>query len=347
MTTPSEALDLLTRAKRARPELDATALLVPLQDIVPRRPMRATWNQTDEALRQLTESIEEQGILKPLLVRELSATASAGAAGARRFELIAGFRRYAAAKQLGLARVPVRVVHAGEDEALALGLAENLHHRDLTEGDALRALAQLRASHGWPVRKIARAIGRSPSWVSERLAVARSDPERSAVEAGRIGLSAASRMVRLKEEFPELRQELLERIGAGERLETRDVPRLRQLRPQAGGHARAGAQRLPAELAGLSEEAGYRTLLRLSSAVREVSSLPRPHQAPRVLEVHRQELTLVRNMRTVLRQVLSTLASLWDDQGRERTLPPELREELRRSIEELDEFLARDPPPRE
>ncbi|HEX2185050.1 MAG TPA: ParB/RepB/Spo0J family partition protein [Chloroflexota bacterium] len=343
MTTPSEALDLLTRAKRARPELDATALLVPLQDVVPRRHMRANWNLADEALRQLTESIEEQGILKPLLVRELSA----GNAGARRFELIAGFRRYAAAKHLGLARVPVRVVQAGEDEALALGLAENLHHRDLTEGDALRALAQLRASHGWRVRKIARAIGRSPSWVSERLAVARSDPERSAVEAGRIGLSAASRMVRLKEEFPELRQELLERIGAGERLETRDVPRLRQLRPQAGGHARAGAQRLPAELAGLSEEAGYRTLLRLSSAVREVSSLPRPHQAPRVLEVHRQELALVRNMRTVLRQVLSTLASLWDDQGRERTLPPELREELRRSIEELDEFLARDPPPRE
>ena len=93
----------------------------------------------DGRLRSLADSIRERGILEPLLVRELSGVP----AGGRRFELLAGFRRYTAARLLNLPRVPVRVIASSDAEARATNLAENLAREELPELDALRAVVQL------------------------------------------------------------------------------------------------------------------------------------------------------------------------------------------------------------
>ncbi|MEP1079282.1 ParB/RepB/Spo0J family partition protein [Leptolyngbya sp. PL-A3] len=88
-----------------------------------------------EKLAQLTQSVKEHGILEPLLVRPLEDG----------YELIAGERRYRAAKEVGLAEVPVVVREFNDRQALQVALIENLQRDDLNPVDETEGLLQLMA----------------------------------------------------------------------------------------------------------------------------------------------------------------------------------------------------------
>ncbi|MBW4651660.1 MAG: ParB/RepB/Spo0J family partition protein [Kaiparowitsia implicata GSE-PSE-MK54-09C] len=88
-----------------------------------------------EKLAQLTQSVKEHGILEPILVRPLE----------KGYELIAGERRYRAAKELGLAEVPVVVRDFDDRQALQVALIENLQRDDLNPVDETEGLLQLMA----------------------------------------------------------------------------------------------------------------------------------------------------------------------------------------------------------
>ncbi|MBI3973582.1 MAG: ParB/RepB/Spo0J family partition protein [Chloroflexi bacterium] len=343
-------------SKRYAPvEADHTALLVPVEDLVPGKNARSGWDQVDERLLQLVESIEEQGILEPILVRELRTKSTASR---RMFEVLAGFRRWRAAQHLGLARVPVRVVAAADDESMAINLAENLARADLPEIDALRFVQQLSETYTWGVRKIARATGRSPSWISELLSVARSKEERAAVQTGQLGLDAAARIVRLREEFPEKRDELLRRLQSGERLQAHDVPRMKRLRPGAepenAAESASEREAHPEEngngLVSYSAAPSRGTGVEAGGAPRIAPSFTLPPRPPapvvpgavaNVLELDAQERALVRNMYLVVRQVLSTLHGAWEEQGADHALPADVQDYLYRTGEEIANFLTR------
>jgi ParB/RepB/Spo0J family partition protein len=316
MATPR----LIKRAPNVKLEADESALLVPMESISPGYNARQKWDVVDDRLTQLAHSIDEKGVLEPLLVRELHRGRTATE---RRFELVAGFRRFAAARHLGLRRVPVRVLAARDDEAVALNLAENLAREDLTDADALRAVEQLQTTYSWGVRQIARATGRSVGWISELLAVARSRPERSAVEAGQLALGGAARMVRLKEEFPQLRTELLGRLKSGERVQVEEVPRVSQFRQGAKGAAGKAdeAETKPAAPAGRG---------------RAATSAARP-----VMKLSSQDLALVRNARTMLRQALATLRSHRRDQ-KATVLPSDVRTLLEQARDDIEGLLEQD-----
>ena len=91
---------------------------LPLSALVPQAQPRRRF----EGLEALARSIREQGVLQPLLVRSL---------GNGRYAIVAGERRYRAAKMAGLAEVPVRVLDLSEKEARLLALVENLQREDL------------------------------------------------------------------------------------------------------------------------------------------------------------------------------------------------------------------------
>jgi ParB family chromosome partitioning protein len=92
--------------------------VVPLSVLVPQAQPRRRF----ENLEALAQSIREKGVLQPLLVRPL---------GDGRYAIVAGERRYRAAKMAGLAEVPVRVLDLSEKEARLLALVENLQREDL------------------------------------------------------------------------------------------------------------------------------------------------------------------------------------------------------------------------
>jgi ParB family chromosome partitioning protein len=91
---------------------------LPLEALVPSPQPRKRFQN----LEALAESIREKGVLQPLLVRPL---------GDGRYAIVAGERRYRAAKMAGLAQVPVRVLDLSEKEARLLALVENLQREDL------------------------------------------------------------------------------------------------------------------------------------------------------------------------------------------------------------------------
>ena len=88
-----------------------------------------------QKLQQLTESIRKHGILEPLLVRPM------GKAGL--FELVAGERRFRAAKELGLTSVPVTIRELSNEDALQLALVENLQREDLNPVEETEGILQL------------------------------------------------------------------------------------------------------------------------------------------------------------------------------------------------------------
>ncbi|MCX7850882.1 ParB/RepB/Spo0J family partition protein, partial [Thermus sp.] len=105
---------LVEEAKRP-----ATSTL-PLAELVPRPQPRRRFDEA--SLATLADSIRAHGVLEPLLVRPV---------GEGRYEIIAGERRYRAAKLAGLSEVPVSVLEADEKTAQALALMENLQREDL------------------------------------------------------------------------------------------------------------------------------------------------------------------------------------------------------------------------
>lgn len=101
--------------------------------VLPKRQPRRYFDP--EKLAQLTQSVKEHGILEPLLVRPLEDG----------YELIAGERRYRAAKEVGLAEVPVVVREFNDRQALQVALIENLQRDDLNPVDETEGLLQLMA----------------------------------------------------------------------------------------------------------------------------------------------------------------------------------------------------------
>ncbi|MEW6497510.1 MAG: ParB/RepB/Spo0J family partition protein, partial [Cyanobacteriota bacterium] len=87
-----------------------------------------------QKLQQLVQSVKEHGILEPLLVRRLSEGV---------YELVAGERRYRAALEVGLTKVPVVVRQLSDEEALQLALIENLHREDLNPVEETEGILQL------------------------------------------------------------------------------------------------------------------------------------------------------------------------------------------------------------
>ena len=99
-----------------------------------------------ENLEALAESIREKGVLQPLLVRPL---------GDGRYAIVAGERRYRAARMAGLSEVPVRVVELSEKEARLLALVENLQREDLNPyEETVGVLALLSEDLGKPVEEV-------------------------------------------------------------------------------------------------------------------------------------------------------------------------------------------------
>ena len=123
-----------------------------------------------ESLDELADSIRAQGIMQPLLVRPLGGKGSTGApGGGARFEIIAGERRYRAAKIAGLKEVPVIVREVDDQAALAMALIENLQREDLTALEEAQGIDRLIREFGLTHEMAAKAVGRSRSATSNLL----------------------------------------------------------------------------------------------------------------------------------------------------------------------------------
>lgn len=118
---------------------------------------RSEFNQ--EALRELSESIKEKGVLQPILVREKG----------DKYEIIAGERRFQAAKLAGLATIPAIVKQFNDGQVLEIALIENIQRENLSAIEEAKGLFRLIDEYRYKQEELGKLIGKSRSYIANTL----------------------------------------------------------------------------------------------------------------------------------------------------------------------------------
>jgi ParB family chromosome partitioning protein len=145
------------------------------------------------ALYELAESIKAQGIMQPILVRQLHDGPNAG-----KYEIIAGERRFRASRLAGLDAVPVLVRDVPNEAAAAMALIENIQREDLNPLEEAQGLQRLIKEFGLTHETAAQAVGRSRSAASNLLRLLNlADPVQSMLMAGDLDMGHARALLSL------------------------------------------------------------------------------------------------------------------------------------------------------
>nr|WP_315209216.1 ParB/RepB/Spo0J family partition protein [uncultured Albidiferax sp.] len=199
MATPKRkglgmGLDALLGPKVVDPTPLETGLptVLLLSDLVPGQYQPRT-RMDEGALYELAESIKAQGIMQPILVRQLASGDNAG-----QYEIIAGERRFRAARIAGLDRVPVLVRDVPDESAAAMALIENIQREDLNPLEEAQGLQRLVKEFGLTHEQAAQAVGRSRSAASNLLRLLNlADPVQTMLMAGDLDMGHARALLAL------------------------------------------------------------------------------------------------------------------------------------------------------
>ncbi len=146
------------------------------------------------ALYELAESIKAQGIMQPILVRRLEQGDDAG-----KYEIIAGERRFRAARLAGLDSVPVLVRNVPDEAAAAMALIENIQREDLNPLEEAQGLQRLVREFGLTHEQAAQAVGRSRSAASNLLRLLQlAEPVQTMLMAGDLDMGHARALLSLE-----------------------------------------------------------------------------------------------------------------------------------------------------
>ncbi len=159
-----------------------------------------------DALHELSASIREHGVLQPILVRPL---------GSNRYQLVAGERRWRAAKEAGLAAIPALVEELDDDTALEISIIENLQREDLSPLEEAAMYDRMVREHGYSIRKLAEKLGKDKGYLENRLRLADAPEEiRELVSVRKDTLSHAYELLKVTDE--KKRRRLAARVASGE-----------------------------------------------------------------------------------------------------------------------------------
>jgi ParB family chromosome partitioning protein len=199
----------------AAPQTTSAPLRIPIGDIDPNPLQPRTVFQADR-LQELAQSIREHGIIQPLIVR---------AAGSR-FQLIAGERRWRAARLAGLAQVPVIIQDYADDRLMEVTLIENIQREDLNPIEVAQAFDRLVREHQLSHEQIAQRTGKDRTTVTNMLRLLRLPADIQVLLAEhRLSMGHARALLSLP--TPEIQLQLAERAAA-EGLSVRQVERFVQ-----------------------------------------------------------------------------------------------------------------------
>jgi ParB family chromosome partitioning protein len=200
--------------------------------------------QMDEAsLEELAASIREHGVMQPILVRPVEGG---------RFEIVAGERRWRAARRAGLTEVPALVKAVPDQSALALALIENIQREDLNPLEQANGIARLIDEFGLTHEAAAKAVGRSRSAVTNRLRLRElAKPVQAYLMAGQLDMGHARALLAL----PAGQQTAAAARVVAQGLSVRETERLAHQFAHPGRRgARRSARATDPDLARLQEE---------------------------------------------------------------------------------------------
>ncbi len=144
----------------------------------------------DAAIEELSGSIKKHGLMQPIVVRELKAGS---------YEIIAGERRFRAAKQAGLTTVPVIIRSVSDGEALELALIENIQRADLNPLEEAAGYQRLMDEFGYTQEKLAPVVGKSRSHIANLLRLLKlPDSIKHRIDSGELTMGHARALLMAK-----------------------------------------------------------------------------------------------------------------------------------------------------
>jgi ParB family chromosome partitioning protein len=251
---PEAALAVAVDPATVTGEVDGTLRRLPV-DVIQRGRYQPRVDMHPESLQNLADSISEQGVVQPIVVRSI---------GNGRYEIIAGERRWRAAQQAGLHEIPALIRDVEDRAAIAIALIENIQRENLNPLEEARALKRLIDEFEMTHEQAAQAVGRSRVAVSNLLRLLDlEDAVKGMVERRELEMGHARALLALSGgRQVEAARQVIARgltVRATERLvqelQRTDVPR----RPSSRASRDPDIQRLEARL---SDRLGARVLIR-------------------------------------------------------------------------------------
>jgi ParB family chromosome partitioning protein len=175
-------------------ELDEELAKLPI-DLLQRGKYQPRLDMRPETLQELADSIRAQGVIQPIVVRALG---DPQPGHPRRYEIIAGERRWRAAQIAGLHEIPAVIRRVGDEAAVAMALIENIQREDLNPLEEARALDRLIKEFDMTHLTAAEAVGRSRAAVSNLLRLLDlAEPVKGLVEKREIEMGHARALLAL------------------------------------------------------------------------------------------------------------------------------------------------------
>ena len=190
-----KGLGALLGESAMQPSTQQSPLLLPLQKIEPNR-LQPRKSFNEEELASLADSIRQHGVIEPLTVRLLDTGY---------YQIIAGERRWRAARMAGLREVPVVIIEADDKKAMELALIENLQRTDLTPIEEARGYQQLIGEYGLTQEQVADRVSKSrPAVANAMRLLSLPDELLSMVESGKLTAGHARALLSIKDERQQL-----------------------------------------------------------------------------------------------------------------------------------------------
>ena len=190
-----KGLGALLGESAMQPSTQQSPLLLPLQKIEPNR-LQPRKSFNEEELASLADSIRQHGVIQPLTVRLLDTGY---------YQIIAGERRWRAARMAGLREVPVVIIEADDKKAMELALIENLQRADLTPIEEARGYQQLIGEYGLTQEQVADRVSKSrPAVANAMRLLSLPDELLSMVESGKLTAGHARALLSIKDERQQL-----------------------------------------------------------------------------------------------------------------------------------------------
>jgi len=181
---------LLGSVSREQAEAAGALRELPVGNVLP-NPYQPRTHVNEEALVELTASIEASGLLQPVIVRPRNG----------KFEIIAGERRWRAIQRLGWAKIPAVIKDVDDQTLLTLALIENLQRNDLSSIDEAAGYQRLGEEFKLPQAEIARLVGRNRSTVANLLRLLKlPDAVKTLVQEGKLSEGHARALLAVEKE---------------------------------------------------------------------------------------------------------------------------------------------------
>lgn len=175
-------------------------------DRIASNPRQPRQHFDEDALQDLAASIREHGILQPVLVRPT---------GTGSFQIVAGERRWRAARLAGLTEVPAIVEHIDDESALEIAIIENLQREDISPLEEADMFERMTTQYGYSLRRLAQKLGKDKGYIENRLRLADAPAEVRELVARRSDtLSAAYELMKVSD--VRKRRRLAAQVASGE-----------------------------------------------------------------------------------------------------------------------------------